>query len=236
VGWADENSSDFVALQKDDPSLAKWWNEAKKGNPLFVIKDGVLFRNGVVGGVQVIQLALPESKRKQVVAYAHDSIFSLHFSVPRTMDRVLSYFHFPGVHKLVQSYVGSCDMCQKHARKLRTDKTPIQAIPLATQAFHTCEVDLITGVEPPSGRGHHHILTYVCLQSRWVDAEPLKTLTAMEACEALISIFLRTSIPRICIADCGTNFMAGLSQELFRRLGIEFRSSSPWHSRSHGLV
>jgi len=69
-----------------------------------------------------------------------------------------------------------------------------------------------------------------------VEAAPLKTLTAKETCNALLVMFNRISIPRVIISDNGTNFVSGLTQELYRHLSIELRRSSPLHPEENSLV
>ena len=43
---------------------------------------------------------------------AHDSILGRHLGGKKTLDRVTSNFHWPGVAGDVQRYVQSCDICQ----------------------------------------------------------------------------------------------------------------------------
>ena len=69
-----------------------------------------------------------------------------------------------------------------------------------------------------------------------MDAIPLKTLTARETCDWLLIIISRIEIPRILVSDNGTNMVAGLTQELYRRLGIELRCSTPFHPEENRLV
>jgi len=72
--------------------------------------------------------------------------------------------------------------------------------------------------------------------TRWVEAIPLKTLTAKETCDALLRIFNGIGIPRVVCSDNGTNFVAGFTKELYSRLGIELRRSSPLHPQENSLV
>ena len=64
----------------------------------------------------------------------------------------------------------------------------------------------------------------------------MRGLTAKETCNALLVMFNRIALPRIIISDNGTNFVSGLTQELYRRLGIELRRSTPLHPEGTFLV
>src|SRR5215469_15427005 len=68
----------------------------------------------------------------------------------------------------------------------------------------------------------------------WCELVPLKTLTAREACDALLRIWTRTGIPQVTISVNGTLFKAGLTQELHRRFGVKTRYSTPLHPQANG--
>src|SRR5207244_5792236 len=118
-----------------------------------------------------------------------------------------------------------CTACQLHARKSKLDRVPITPVIRADVAFDHVYVDLIGPLQPASSKNHKYILCLVDSCTRWSEAIPLKTLTAVETADALISIFTRIGIPRILVSDNATNFISALSAELYRRLGIEIGHS-----------
>ena len=65
------------------------------------------------GSVSTTQLVLPKNLREGVMEVAHDSILGGHLGGKKTLDRVTSDFHWPGVAGDVQRYVESCDVCQR---------------------------------------------------------------------------------------------------------------------------
>ena len=104
------------------------------------------------------------------------------------------------------------------------------------QAFDIIHVDLIGPVSIKSTRGHLYVLTAVCSLTRWPMAVPLKTLQAKELCDALVSLFTTCGIPRVVISDNGTNMVAELTKELYNRLGIQLRTSTPHHPEGNAVV
>ena len=64
----------------------------------------------------------------------------------------------------------------------------------------------------------------------------MKGLSAKETCNTLLVMFNRIGLPRLIISDNGTNFVSGLTKELYRRLGIELRRSTPLHPEGNSLV
>jgi len=96
--------------------------------------------------------------------------------------------------------------------------------------------DVFGPIDPVSSRGYKYVLCIVDNYSRWIECIPLKGLTANETCNALISTFFRLGLPKILRHDNGNNFVAGLNKELYKRLGIEMRCSTPIHPECNGLV
>ena len=160
----------------------------------------------------------------------------MHFGMRKTIQRIEAHFFWPTLIRDVKSYVKSCGLCQKRLRRTKFDRVPISPVVRANSSFEQVNIDLIGPLEHKSSRGHKYILCLIDSCTRWVEAVPLKTLTAKETCDALISIFTRIGVPNILIGDNGTNMVSGLNKELNRRLGIEARYSTPGHPEGNSLV
>jgi len=156
--------------------------------------------------------------------------------VDKTLKRIQAFFFWPGIRADIEKYVRQCDACQKRARLTQLDRVPIKAIDYCPVAFHTLNLDVIGPIVPSSGRGHNYILSLVDSFSRWVDSIPLKTLTAREACDAIISVCCKTGIPVEFRNDNASNLVSGLNEELYKRLGVTLRRSTPLHPQTNGLV
>ena len=73
---------EMVELQKNDKTIEECWRMASAGKSEFYVRDldKLLYRKTHMYGFQVHQLVLPESKRKEVLELAHDSLWSGHFA------------------------------------------------------------------------------------------------------------------------------------------------------------
>jgi hypothetical protein len=189
-----------------------------------------------LGGLKVHQLVLPQEKRLTVIRSAHDSLWSNHLAVDKTLRRVQAYFFWPEMRSDIDKYIKTCEFCQKKARLLKLDRVPIKAIEYPQIPFSTLNLDLIGPIDPKSSRGHQYILCIIDNFSRWVECVPLKSLTAREVVDSLVSIFCRIGIPQTLRNDNGVNFVSGLNKELYERLGIKMRCSTPLHPEANGLV
>ena len=110
--------------QKGDKSLEKLFESAKqktmhktkgKGKYHFEERRGVLYHiyQGRSNSV-VKQIAVPEQYRIMVMKLAHESIVGGHLAAKKTVDRITSSFHWPGVVGDVTRFCRSCDMSAHH--------------------------------------------------------------------------------------------------------------------------
>ena len=129
----------MIKHQEEDDSLNKYWNLAKHGNgnpekgkPKFEIRKGLLYRiyENPKTRTEVTQLMVPKVLRNRVIQVAHDGLLSGRFGHKKTLERVISHFHFPSVHDSVKRYVWSCDKCQRNISKGHVVKAPLGSLPI----------------------------------------------------------------------------------------------------------
>ena len=230
--------AEYRSLQLDDLSLKSCWDIADQPGSPFIrrLDNQLLYRNQTIGGFQIAQLVLPTGKRRQVMTCAHDSDWAGHFGFQKTIQRIEAHFYWPTMKADIQLYVQSCVACQQRKRITKLDRVPIAPVVRAATSFEMVNIDVIGPFVPKSSRGHQYILCLIDSCTRWVEAVPLRTLTARETCDALLTIFSHIGIPRVLISDNGTNMVAGLTQEVYERLGIELRCATPYHPEGNSLV
>ena len=113
----------------------------------------------------------------------------------KTLDRVTSNFHWPGVAGDVQRYVQSCDICQRTIPKGRHVKVPLGDMPIIGTPFEKVAIDLV-GPLVMSDRKHRWILTMIDFATRYPIAIPITSIETVDVAEALVSIFAGVGIPR----------------------------------------
>ena len=232
------NSSEFREQQLTDETLQQCWIESRKPNTEFHKDETsqLLYRHTVIGGFEIKQLVVPKEQRDSVISLAHDSLWAMHFAHKKTYHRVRAYFYWPKMSNGIKEYVKSCAACQKHLRRTKRDKIPIKPVTRADVAFQHVNVDIIGPLSPKSSRGHEYVLCLIDSCTRWPEAVPLKTLTAKETCDALLSMFCRIGCPRTITTDNGSGFTAAVTSKLQEKLGLEVRRSTPYHPEGNSLV
>ncbi|XP_055928211.1 uncharacterized protein LOC129959414 [Argiope bruennichi] len=184
----------------------------------------------------VAQLVLPKKRRLEVLNLAHCSVFGGHMGARKTAERIRYSFYRHVISKDVRAFCQQCKECQLTRRINQKDRVPITNVARPELPFQVVNIDIIGPIDPPSAKGHRFILCLVDQHTRWAEAVPLTSLTAKATCEALLTIFMRTSVPNIIASDNGTNFNASLTQEFEKRMGFNPRFSTPLHPESNGLV
>jgi len=155
--------------QRNDSSLASYWQRANRGSNEFVVKNEIMFRrNHNSTGCHEFQLVLPESYRDEIMALGHDQQLSGHCGARRMLSHISDGFFFPKMWLRVKSYVRSCHVCQM-TRALNKNEVPA---PLQTTevmqdaAFSHLQIDILGGDLPRSRSGYKYLLTIVCVNSR----------------------------------------------------------------------
>ena len=233
---SDDSKISFDELQKNDESLTRIWEAGREGKHGIVVDRGVLFHIDHVLGERVMQLVVPATKRRQVLKQAHETVWSAHLGIKKTLQRIRYSFWWPDLKKDVQTFVNTCCECQLKARKMRSDEVPITPIQRPESPWEMVNMDCIGPIEPKSASGKRYVLSVIDYATRWPEAVPLSALTAKATCDALLQIFTRTGIPKIIISDCGTNFTSELTCLLEKQLGCCPRFSTPGYPQTNGLV
>ena len=144
---------DIRTAQTEDDSMSKIRvyaqnNETfytKRGKVKWYMKSGLVYRQYLSSKDDEIcsQLVVPSKYRTIVIRLAHESIMSGHLATRRTVNRVLSEFHWPGIQADVKRFCQSCDVCQKTVPKSKVTKVPLLQIPFIDEPFRRVAVDLI---------------------------------------------------------------------------------------------
>ena len=230
------SSSNFAELQKADQSLSSSFEQASKKSSCFWIhsETGVLFKRVSVNRETRDLLVLPSSKRTDVLKYAHDNMG--HFASKKTNKLISRNFWWPKFKCDIIDYCSSCLECAQKRKYTVFDRVPIKPVQKPTTSFQVVAIDVFGPIEPASSRGHRYVLGIICLQSRWVECFPLKSLRAEEICDCILKYVSYAGIPNVLISDNGSSLVSKLSRALYQTLGIELRTSTPFHSQGNALI
>ena len=223
----------LVAETKSDPSLEHWRKLAEKGEEGFVWEKGLLHQEVMT---QVLErgliLVLPKSFRHRVLVVAHDKM--QHMGARRVTRLVKQRFTWPGVGRDIANFCRACPVCQK-CDKRKSRKALMIERPVMSEPFEVMAIDLVGPFKAGKG-GCTHLLTAVCMATRWPEAIPLKSTTARSVAIGLLDIFSRTGIPLQLLSDQGPQFTSAVLKHLCEGLHIDQIMATPYHPEGNGVV
>jgi len=91
-------------------------------------------------------------------------------------------------------------------------------------------------VELPESSGHDAVMTVVDSVSKRVHFVPMHTTVTAEGAARLFfhHVWKLHGLPKRVVSDCGPQFIASFTKELYRLLGVRLSSSTAWHPQTDG--
>ena len=197
-------------------------------NEEWQIEEGLVLKEGRV------YVPKDEKLRIEIIWLHHDTPIAGHGGQWKMVELVTRNYWWPGVMREVKRYVEGCDQCQRMKNraemlvgKLRPNKVP-------ERPWQHILVDFITKL--PTSKSHDSILV-VC--DRFSKMSHFVATTEKTTAEGLVKLFRDNvwklhGLPESVISDRGLQFVAGLTKELNKMLGIETKLSMAYHPETDG--
>ena len=189
--------------------------------------DGLL-EDTSSGGRRVV---VPGALRERVLRAVH----SLHHPGRRATWRMVKRdFVWPSMARDVGLFVRSCVECQKSKTQFHL-RPPALRFSEDMRRFGVLHVDLVGPM--PEARGFRYLLTMMDRATRWLEAVPLKEISATEVARELVNVwFSRFGVPTQIVSDRGAQFMSSLFTGLCGYLGAKHTPTTSYHPQCNGLL
>ena len=175
---------------------------------------------------------IPEEDRQAVFLAIHGVA---HPGTRATRSLVSAHVVWRGMASDLAAWCRSCQQCQ-HANMTKQPAAPIQPIPIPQRRFSHVHMDLV-GPLPVSSDSFSYIFTMINRTTRWLEAVPLKEMTASMCAAAFMSSWVaRFGVPATLTSDRGTQFTSATWQQLCARLGIHHIMTTSYHPQANGMV
>ena len=178
---------------------------------------------------------VPEALQAAVLSGCHDDKVAGHLGVEKTYARIRDRYFWPDLKKAVKSYVQSCMDCQTRNYVPQKPCGLLQPIKVGGM-FERVGIDLV-GPFKKTHNGNRYIIIATDYLSKWVEADAIPASTALDVAEFFVNrIVLRHGAPTILQSDQGRSFLSNLVKDTLHLLGVEHRTSSPYHPQTNGLT
>lgn len=109
--------------------------------------------------------------RSRILHEFHDSVTGGHSSIFCTYHRVKRLFEWQGMKRDIESYVKSCDMCQKNKSDSRSPAGLLAQLPIPEQIWVDISTDFMNGL--PRSHDKDSIMVVVDRMSKYAHFVPL---------------------------------------------------------------
>ena len=181
-------------------------------------------------GARQLKVCLPRETWDEAMRVVHET--GSHMAVLATMTRLQRNAYFPHMKREVTDFIASCRRCQESGRAPKAQRHTLVS-QHEGYPFQRISCDYVGPIRE-SKQGSCYLLTVKDTFSRWLEAFPVATATAMGTVKLLEKeIFARYAIPDTIHTDCGTQFTSRLFREVGRVLGIRVTTTPPYNPKSN---
>jgi len=164
----------------------------------------------------------------------HNAPFSAHTGPEKAYAQVRNLLYWPRMKKDIETYVRSCDSCQRNKPFRQVAKAPIQLLPVPSKPWEIISMDFITNL--PKSSGYDSILVVVCYLTKMAHFIATKTTaTAVDVAQTFIDqVFRLHGIPKSIVSDRDPKFTSAFWKSVFKTLKTSLRFSTADHPETDG--
>jgi hypothetical protein len=222
-------SADLIESALTDPLYQSALVRLRTRTDPVQVKDGRL----VCGD----RIYVPNDRPLQIriLRECHDSPLGGHLGKDKTIEQVKRRFYWPGMDAVIQSYVTSCDACQRNKPSQQSPMGLLQPLPIPSSPWQQVSMDLITAL-PKSHSGNDAIVVFVDKLTKMVHY--VATTTNVTA-PKLATLFMREvvrlhGVPESILSDRDPRFTAKFWRAFWGQLGTTLTMSTAYHPQTDG--
>ncbi|CAC5422951.1 unnamed protein product [Mytilus coruscus] len=173
--------------------------------PFYFLHDDIKrFKRGRRDLNANIQLAIPRKMVPKLLAETHNSLFSGHLGISRTIRRTQRLLFWPLMNSDIENWIKSCELCSER----KQPPNPVRA-QLSSMPFERVSTDIM-GPLPVSGPSkYQYVLVFICYFTKYVKCIPLSTVA-----KAFIeNVLCRHGSPSFLHSDRGSNYLSNIVRE-----------------------
>jgi len=175
-----------------------------------------------------------EELRAEVIWLHHDVLAARHGGRWKMVELVTRNYWWPGVRRDIGKYVEGCDLCQRMKNRTEELAGKLKLSEVPKKPWSHLTVDFITKLPVVAGKD---AVLVVC--DRLSKMMHFVTMTEGTSAEGLARLFRDNvwklhGLPESVVSDRGPQFVAELTKELNRMLGIKTKLLMVFHPQTDG--
>lgn len=181
------------------------------------------------------RLVVPNSNkiRESLLQVAHDAMG--HFGFDKVYGMLRSSYYWPNMRKDVETYLATCDPCQRHKSSTRRPPGPLHPLPIPDSRFYSVGTDLIGPL--PECDGYNGIITFTDRKGGLCRVVPCRM--DQEASD-FADIFhdewyCHFGLPGELVSDRDHLFISKAWKSFTKRVGIDLKMSTSFHPETDGI-
>ena len=194
--------------------------------------QGILCMNGKDDFGTRPRVIVPKILVPLILYWNHDATNANHQGFERTLHKVQRDYYWPTIIKDTELYVKSCLKCQLSKASVpyfNSHFHPLKMVPEAPGEILCMDIAYM----PRSSEGYQYFLVIVDLFSRFVEAYPLRDMTANEITKSITSYCCIHGFPVTIYTDNASAFKKALQDDCFHLLNIKHDVVIPWRHCSN---
>ena len=157
-----------------------------------------------------------------------------HEGFEKTYERLRKSFYWKGMTVDIKRFISTCENCQLNKRNEIPDPTEKYATPVEAPFTHL-GLDII-GPLPKTSSGNQYIIVIVDYFTKWVEAQPLSSITSRDVVNFLSQIFARFGTPNTITTDNGVQFNSDFTKIFLDLYDVYIKFTVTYHPESNGLT
>jgi len=160
-----------------------------------------------------------------------------HEGFEKTYERLKKSFYWKGMSIDIKIFISNCENCQLNKR----NEIPEPTEKFATQVeapFTHLGVDIIDiiGPLPETSSGNQYIIVIVDYFTKWVEVQPVSTITSRDVVKFLSQIFARFGISNTITTDNDVQFNSDFTKIFLDLYDVYIKFIVTYHTESNGLI
>lgn len=224
----------MIQEAKEYDSEAEEARKALEGKESLRLNDKWTMKEGYLMFKERFYVPKDEGIREETIRLHHDVPLAGHPGRAKTLELITRNYYWPGMTRLVNTYVDECIKCQQNKTIRHAVNPPLNPIDPPQNPGEVLTADFI--VKLPKSEQYDSVLVVVDKATKLVTFIPTTESIGAEGTIELLwnNIIPRFGIPKKIITDRGPQFASKLARETHRLMGTQTSLSTAYHPQTDG--